>query len=63
MFANSNSRVMENGMDIVDVIERLANRESSPFRTIIGRAGNDLPGMRNSLPIDEYRETIRKSCW
>jgi NAD(P)-dependent dehydrogenase (short-subunit alcohol dehydrogenase family) len=44
--------------DIVKIIAGLANRESNNFRTVIGKTGNSLMAMRNSLPIEEYLERI-----
>ncbi len=44
--------------EIVKIVEGLANRESNRFRTIIGKAGNDLLTMRSSLPIEEYLDKI-----
>ncbi|WP_168121758.1 SDR family oxidoreductase [Paenibacillus sp. HB172176] len=43
---------------IVDAIEDLATRRSNQFRTVVGKAGNDLMKLRNSVPIEQYLETI-----
>ncbi|BCG61637.1 SDR family oxidoreductase [Paenibacillus sp. URB8-2] len=46
---------------IVDAIVALATGESKKFRTVIGAAGNDLMALRNSVPIEDYLETIAKN--
>lgn len=43
---------------LVGTISQLANRESNAFRTVIGQAGQGLMEMRNSMPIEDYLETI-----
>ncbi len=43
---------------LVKVIASLANGETNNFRTVIGKAGNDLIALRNSIPIEQYLETI-----
>jgi NAD(P)-dependent dehydrogenase (short-subunit alcohol dehydrogenase family) len=50
--------VKTNILDIVKIVEGLANRESNKFRTVIGQVGNDLMAMRNTLPIEEYLDKI-----
>ncbi|UYQ94152.1 SDR family oxidoreductase [Chitinophaga horti] len=44
--------------DIVDVIDSLATRKSNQFRTVVGDMGKSLMVMRNSMPIEQYLETI-----
>jgi NAD(P)-dependent dehydrogenase (short-subunit alcohol dehydrogenase family) len=44
--------------EIVRIVEGLATRESKRFRTVIGKAGNDLIAMRSALPIEEYLDKI-----
>jgi NAD(P)-dependent dehydrogenase (short-subunit alcohol dehydrogenase family) len=46
---------------IVDAIVALATGESNQFRTVIGAAGNNLMALRNSVPIEQYLETIAKN--
>ncbi|QWU18132.1 NAD(P)-dependent dehydrogenase, short-chain alcohol dehydrogenase family [Paenibacillus sophorae] len=46
---------------IVDAIVALATGESKKFRTVIGATGNDLMALRNSVPIEDYLETIAKN--
>lgn len=45
---------------IVDAIVALATGESQKFRTVIGEAGNNLMALRNSVPIEQYLETMAK---
>lgn len=45
---------------IVDAIVAQATGESKKFRTVVGAAGNNLMALRNSVPIEEYLETIAK---
>jgi NAD(P)-dependent dehydrogenase (short-subunit alcohol dehydrogenase family) len=44
--------------ELAKIVEGLANRESNKFRTVIGKAGNDLVTMRSALPIEEYLDKI-----
>lgn len=60
LMENAKDHVTENTQDIVDVIARLANRESNQFRTVIGKMGNELMAMRSSMPIEQYLETVGK---
>ncbi|MFB5265323.1 SDR family oxidoreductase [Paenibacillus enshidis] len=46
---------------IVDAIVALATGKSKKFRTVIGAAGNNLMALRNSVPIEEYLETMVKN--
>jgi NAD(P)-dependent dehydrogenase (short-subunit alcohol dehydrogenase family) len=49
---------LDDPMEIVGTIEQLATGKSTKFRTVIGASGNYLVGLRNSVPIEEYLETI-----
>jgi len=60
LFANSSAHITESALDIVKIIESLANRESNQFRTVIGPAGNGLMNMRNSMPIEKYLDEVGK---
>jgi NAD(P)-dependent dehydrogenase (short-subunit alcohol dehydrogenase family) len=46
---------------IVDEIEALATGRSRRFRTLVGKAGQDLMAMRASMPIEDYLSTIAKN--
>ncbi|WP_028560310.1 SDR family oxidoreductase [Paenibacillus pinihumi] len=46
---------------IVNAIEKLATREINTFRNVIGTSGQSLLALRNSVPIEEYLETIGKN--
>jgi len=46
---------------LVKAIADLANGESTNFRTVIGKSGNDLMALRNSVPIEQYLETINNA--
>ncbi|MFD2933988.1 SDR family oxidoreductase [Spirosoma flavum] len=58
LFENADDSHKDNPLDIVKVIASLATGESTKFRTVIGNAGNGLMALRNSIPIEEYLETI-----
>ncbi|PZF74135.1 SDR family oxidoreductase [Taibaiella soli] len=58
MFENVHTQLKEDTMDIVCVIADLAERRSNKFRTVIGESGNHLMSLRQSLPIEEYLETV-----
>lgn len=58
LFDTSDDSMKDDTLDIVKVIAGLANRESNKFRTVIGNAGNRLVALRNSIPIEDYLETI-----
>lgn len=45
-------------VEIAKIIAGMANRQSSKFRTVIGKSGNELVEMHNSMPIEEYLEAI-----
>lgn len=58
MMANADDRQLDDPQTIVDAIEALATGKSNQFRTIIGEAGNSLMALRNSVPIEQYLETM-----
>ncbi|MGA9648247.1 hypothetical protein [Pedobacter sp.] len=58
LFANAGDEHKDDPMVIVNAIYGLASGESKKFRTIIGASGNYLVNLRNSVPIEEYLETI-----
>ncbi|MDR6551651.1 SDR family oxidoreductase [Paenibacillus qinlingensis] len=58
---NSDPSQLDDPQIIVDAIVAQATGESTKFRTVIGAAGNNLLAMRNSVPIEEYLDTIAKS--
>ncbi|GAA4831269.1 SDR family NAD(P)-dependent oxidoreductase [Paenibacillus vulneris] len=60
MNASEASGLLDDPQIIVDAIVALAKGESNKFRTVIGAAGNNLMALRNSVPIEEYLETIAK---
>ncbi len=60
MITSEASRRLDDPQDIVDAIVAVATGESNKFRTVIGAAGNDLMALRNSVPIEEYLETIAR---
>jgi NAD(P)-dependent dehydrogenase (short-subunit alcohol dehydrogenase family) len=49
---------LDDPQTIVDAIAAQATGESNQFRTIVGEAGKSLMALRNSVPIEEYLETI-----
>jgi hypothetical protein len=49
---------LDDPQTIVDAIAAQATGESNQFRTIVGEAGKSLIALRNSVPIEEYLETI-----
>ncbi|HEY9260968.1 SDR family oxidoreductase [Chitinophaga sp.] len=57
IFSNAN-QALDNPMTIVDVIYSLATGQNKQFRNVIGKMGNDLIALRNSVPIEQYLETI-----
>lgn len=61
MNTSDTSGLLDDPQIIVDAITALATGESKKFRTVIGTAGNDLMALRNSVPIEEYLETIAKN--
>lgn len=58
LFATASDEHKDDPMVIVKVIYGLATGESKKFRTVIGASGNYLMDLRNSIPIEEYLETI-----
>jgi len=46
---------------IVDVISDLATGKNKQFRTLVGNAAHELMRLRQSVPIEEYLETMRKT--
>ncbi len=58
LMATAGDDLKDNPLDIVKVIAGLATGESTKFRTVIGKMGNDLVALRNSVPIEQYLETI-----
>lgn len=56
-----NRSLVEAPQDIVDVIEKLATREINTFRNVVGASSQSLLALRNSVPIEEYLETIGKN--
>ncbi|SDW03746.1 SDR family oxidoreductase [Paenibacillus sp. CF384] len=57
---NRDTSNLDDPQTIVDAIAAQATGESVQFRTVVGEAGNNLLKLRNSLPIEEYLETILK---
>lgn len=58
LFENADDSMKDDTLDIVKVIAGLANRESNKFRTVIGKAGNGLLSLRNSVPIEDYLDQM-----
>jgi NAD(P)-dependent dehydrogenase (short-subunit alcohol dehydrogenase family) len=58
LFATAGDDVKDNPLDIVKAIAGLATGESKKFRTVIGNMGNSLMALRNSVPIEQYLETV-----
>jgi NAD(P)-dependent dehydrogenase (short-subunit alcohol dehydrogenase family) len=58
LFATAGDEHKDDPMVIVNAIYGLATGESKKFRTVIGATGNYLVSLRNSVPIEEYLETI-----
>ncbi|RFM27221.1 SDR family oxidoreductase [Deminuibacter soli] len=52
------TRVLSDPMTIVTVIYSLATGASKQFRNVIGQDGKDLLALRNSVPIEQYLETV-----
>ncbi|MBW7456902.1 SDR family oxidoreductase [Paenibacillus sepulcri] len=61
LMENADSSQLDNPQVIVDAIAAQATGESKKFRTLIGDAGSGLMALRNSVPIEEYLETIAQS--
>ena len=58
LFKSNDPFLKEDTLTLVKVIVGLATGESNKFRTVIGKTGNDLMAMRNSMPIEQYLESI-----
>ncbi|MZQ81296.1 SDR family NAD(P)-dependent oxidoreductase [Paenibacillus sp. 5J-6] len=61
LMANPNASQLDDPQTIVDAIVAQATGESTKFRTVIGASGKNLLALRNSVPIEEYLETIAKN--
>ncbi|MEI6949523.1 SDR family oxidoreductase [Paraflavisolibacter sp. H34] len=61
LMASSDPSLRDDILVLVKAIAGLATGESSRFRTVIGKAGNDLMALRNSVPIEDYLEKIAAS--
>ncbi|WP_042160227.1 SDR family oxidoreductase [Paenibacillus gorillae] len=57
-FSQSLNKPQDDPQIIVDAIASLATGESQKFRTLVGEASNGLVALRNSMPIEDYLETI-----
>ncbi|MBC9033504.1 SDR family oxidoreductase [Sphingomonas sp. JC676] len=57
-FAEVDETRLDDAQTIVDAIHAAATREDARFRTVIGADGNALMAMRNSMPIEDYLDTI-----
>ncbi len=49
---------LDDPMEIVDVIEQLSTGETDKFRNVVGKTGNSLMQLRNSVPIEEYLQKV-----
>jgi NAD(P)-dependent dehydrogenase (short-subunit alcohol dehydrogenase family) len=58
LFSNADDSHKDDPQVIVNAINDLATSQSKKFRTVIGNSGNYLVSLRNSVPIEEYLETI-----
>ncbi|WP_042162513.1 SDR family NAD(P)-dependent oxidoreductase [Paenibacillus gorillae] len=58
MLENASDDQLDDPQTIVDAIAAQATGESKQFRTIVGESGKALIGLRNSVPIEQYLETI-----
>lgn len=58
LFENADDNHKDDPQVIVNAIYDLATGKSKKFRTVIGNSGNYLVSLRNSVPIEEYLETI-----
>lgn len=58
MMANVDPALLDDPQTIVDVIYDLATGKNQQFRTLVGAQGKQLMAMRNSMPIENYLETI-----
>lgn len=58
---NRDGTQLDDPQTIVDAIAAQATGESKQFRTVIGQAGNELLAYRNSVPIEQYLETLARN--
>jgi hypothetical protein len=58
LMGNLDAKQLDDPQTIVDVIYDLATGKSQQFRTVVGVQGQQLMAMRNSMPIENYLETI-----
>ncbi|NOU80484.1 SDR family NAD(P)-dependent oxidoreductase [Paenibacillus sp. LMG 31459] len=61
LMGNRDNSQLDDPQVIVDAIADLATGVSSKFRTVIGDTGNSLMVLRNSVPIEEYLETMAQN--
>lgn len=61
LMGNRDNSQLDDPQVIVDAIADLATGVSSKFRTVIGDTGNSLMALRNSVPIEEYLETMAQN--
>ncbi|OMF20321.1 SDR family oxidoreductase [Paenibacillus sp. FSL H8-0259] len=61
LMGNRDNSQLDDPQVIVDAIAELATGVSSKFRTVIGDTGNSLMALRNSVPIEEYLETMAQN--
>lgn len=61
LMGNRDNSQLDDPQVIVDAIADLATWVSSKFRTVIGDTGNSLMALRNSVPIEEYLETMAQN--
>ncbi|MFC3746606.1 SDR family oxidoreductase [Paenibacillus sp. GCM10012306] len=57
-FERSAESPADDPQEIVNAIAKLATGESNQFRTLVGKATEDLVALRESVPIEQYLETI-----
>lgn len=58
MMSNVDPSLLDDPQTIVNAIHDLATGKSQQFRTLVGAQGQQLMAMRNSMPIENYLETI-----
>lgn len=58
LFASAAEGPLDDPMTVVQVISDLAEGRSTKFRTVVGDMGNQLMTMRESMPVEEYLETM-----
>jgi short-subunit dehydrogenase len=58
LIENADDSLRDDLQTIADVIYDLATGKSQQFRTLVGAQGKQLMSMRNSMPIENYLETI-----